>query len=222
MLFLSLARAGGREGQRKRNRRERQIRSLCEIARPGFKFGESSPLGNIHVLFPTGTSGCDGQGRGGADWVRTRRWDDHGLTSPHTFSAALPPLSYRRSLWKPKEILHSHFKVSNLRAWGKKKEEGVDEAEGGSVEPPLMGRSISPPHKPLPFPTDSLFYLPSLLPSDCSCHGNSVGIKANLESLETPQVPKRNELRNSVKPLNEAKLVDRLGPSHLSLPPACI
>ena len=39
MLFLSLARAGGREGQRKRNRRERQIRSLCEIARPGFKFG---------------------------------------------------------------------------------------------------------------------------------------------------------------------------------------
>ena len=67
MLFLSLARAGGREGQRKRNRRERQIRSLCEIARPGFKFGESSPLGNIHVLFPTGTSGCDGQGRGGPD-----------------------------------------------------------------------------------------------------------------------------------------------------------
>ena len=107
-------------------------------------------------------------------------------------------------------------------ALGGKKEEGVDEAEGGSVEPPLMGRSISPPHKPLPFPTDSLFYLPSLLPSDCSCHGNSVGIKANLESLETLQVPKRNELRNSVKPLDEAKLVDRLGPSHLSLPPACI
>ena len=145
MLFLSLARAGGREGQRKRNRRERQIRSLCEIARPGFKFGESSPLGNVHVLFPTGTSGCDGQGRGGADWVRTRRWDDHGLTSPHTFSAALPPLSYRRSLWKPKEILHSHFKVSNLRAWGKKKKKESTKQRVGQWNH-LLWEEASPRH----------------------------------------------------------------------------
>lgn len=59
-------RAWGTE-RRERNGKERRISSLCKIARPGFKIGESSPLGNVHVLFPIGTSGCDGQGRGGAD-----------------------------------------------------------------------------------------------------------------------------------------------------------
>ena len=147
------------------------------------------------------------------------------LTFPQTFSAALPALSYRRSLCKPVEILHSQFKVStqfkvsNLRAWGKKESIKLRVGRWNHL---LMGSSVFPTHKPLPFPTDSLFYLPSLLPSDCSCLGNSVGKKANLESLETPLAPKRSELRNSVKPLHEAKLVGRLGPRHLSLPPDCI
>lgn len=80
MLLLSLARAGG-VGDREGNRKERRISSLGEIARPGFKISESSPLGNVHILLPIGTSGCDGRGRGGADLSRPAGGTATRLTS---------------------------------------------------------------------------------------------------------------------------------------------
>ena len=148
------------------------------------------------------------------------------LTFPQTFSAALPALSYRRSLCKPAEILHSQFKVStqfnvsNLRAWGKKKE-SIKLRVGRWNH--LLWEAASSPHTNLcPFLQTPFSIFPLSSPLIAAALETLWGKKANLESLETPLVPKRSELRNSVKPLHEAKLVGRLGPRHLSLPPDCI
>lgn len=69
---------------------------------------------------------------------------------PSDILCGSPCLVLQTESWKPVEILHSQFKVSNLTAWGKK-EEGVDRAEGGSAEPPLMEAASSPHTNLCPF-----------------------------------------------------------------------
>lgn len=142
------------------------------------------------------------------------------LTLPHVFYRAPVPV-HRLRLWKWEGIL---FPSVKSRTWefegcvwgegagvGENKRPGSWPAEDRSVESPLLGINILPPHTPLPFPNPprSLSPFPPFPLNSCEQ-------KTNLEILVTPLVPKRQKGRDSVKPLREAKPVGWLYPWHSS------